>query len=86
MLEFLDKGNLNWLLKKPKIASSYCMEAEEGSRKRKGQEILANDEVVKRSESQNFTHTSFDQKVNIFLGRINILRFCANNFFCHTYI
>ncbi|XP_002874506.2 uncharacterized protein LOC9308437 [Arabidopsis lyrata subsp. lyrata] len=62
MLEFLDKGNLNWLLKKPKIASSYCMEAEEGSRKRKGQEFVANDEVVKRSESQNFTHTSFDQK------------------------
>lgn len=61
MLEFSDKGNINWLLKTREMASSYYMESEEGSRKRKVQE--ANEEIVKRSEAQNLISSSFDQKV-----------------------
>ncbi|KAL1224546.1 hypothetical protein V5N11_020193 [Cardamine amara subsp. amara] len=61
MLEFTDKGNINWLLKKREIASSYYMESVEVSRKRKGQDFLANDELFKGSE-ENVTASSFDQK------------------------
>lgn len=63
MLEFPDKGNTNWLLKKRELAVSYCMESEEASRKRKGQELLANYEIVERSGPHNPTASSFDQKV-----------------------
>ncbi|XP_010421805.1 PREDICTED: uncharacterized protein LOC104707203 [Camelina sativa] len=62
MLEGPDKGNINWLLKKREVASSYYMESEEASRKRKGQDFLANDELANRSEAKKFIDTSMDQK------------------------
>ncbi|XP_010455300.1 PREDICTED: uncharacterized protein LOC104736912 [Camelina sativa] len=70
MLEVPDKGNINWLLKKREVASSYYMESEEASRKRKGQDFLANDELANRSEAKKFIDTSTDQKRR---------RFSANN-------
>lgn len=62
MLEFQDKGT-SWLLKKRDLAASYCMESEETSRKRKRQELLENEELIKRAEASSFGH----QKVNIYL-------------------
>uniref|UniRef100_A0A1J3I4X1 Uncharacterized protein n=3 Tax=Noccaea caerulescens TaxID=107243 RepID=A0A1J3I4X1_NOCCA len=55
MLEFPDKGT-SWLLKKRDLAASYCMESEETSRKRKRQELLENEELIKRAEASSFDH------------------------------
>ncbi|EOA21573.1 hypothetical protein CARUB_v10001984mg [Capsella rubella] len=69
MLEFTDKGNINWLLKKQEMASSYYMGSEDVSRKRKSLDFLANDhELVKRSEATKFMDTSFDHKRRRFIS------------------
>ncbi|KFK32105.1 hypothetical protein AALP_AA6G199400 [Arabis alpina] len=74
MLEFPDKGNINWLLEKRELTVSYCMDSQEGFRKRKRQDSLANDELVE-SEPHNSTASSFDQKRR----RLREASTCNNN-------
>lgn len=71
MLEFPDKGDINWLLKKRELAVSYCMESQEPFRKRKRQELLANDDQLVESELHNLaTASSFDQKVKTYINDV----------------